>query len=76
MEERSSRRFPEVHKPEVLRNLTLSKVSPGAYGAYRSNMICFTLFILHVMDVCVTCRVLLIDDDRLHGSTLPCINLA
>jgi hypothetical protein len=41
---RSSRRFPEVHKPQVLRSLTPSKESPGAYNAYRSKMIYFTLF--------------------------------
>jgi hypothetical protein len=49
---------------------------PGACSAYRSNMVCFTLFLLHVMYLCITCRVLLIDHDRLHGSTLPYINLA
>jgi hypothetical protein len=68
--------FPEVHKPQVLRSLTLSKASPDAYSAYRFNMICFTLFLLHAMYSCITCRVLLIDDDRVHGSTLPYINLA
>jgi hypothetical protein len=46
---RSSRRFPEVHKPQVLRSLTLSKASLSAYSAYRSNMIDFTL--LHVLIV-------------------------
>jgi hypothetical protein len=40
-----------VNKPQVLRSLTLSKASPGAYSAYRSNMIYFTLFLLHVMIV-------------------------
>jgi hypothetical protein len=35
----------EVHKPKVLMSLTLSKASPGAYSAYRSNMIYFTFFI-------------------------------
>jgi hypothetical protein len=73
---RSSRRFLEVHEPHVLRSLTLSKASSGAYSAYRSNMIGFTLFLLHVMYLCITCRVLLIDGDRLHGSTLSYINLA
>jgi hypothetical protein len=37
-------RLPEVHKPQVLRSLTLSKASPNAYSSYRSNMIYFTLF--------------------------------
>jgi hypothetical protein len=31
---------------------------------------------LHVMYLCIIWRALLIDDDRLHGSTLPYINLA
>jgi hypothetical protein len=57
-------------------SLTLSKASPGAYSAYRFNMIGFTLFLLHVLYLCITCRVLLIDDDRLYGSALPYINLA
>jgi hypothetical protein len=74
MRRRSSRWFPEVHKPHVLRSITLSKASLSAYSAYRSNMTCFILFLLHVMYLCIMCRVLLIDDDRLHGSTLPCIN--
>jgi hypothetical protein len=73
---RSSRRFLEVHKPRVLRSLTLSNVGLGACSAYRSNMICFTLFLLHVMYLGIMWRVLLIDDDRLHSSTLPYINLA
>jgi hypothetical protein len=73
---KSSKRFPEVHKPQVLRSLSLSKASPSAYSAYKSNMTYFTLFLLHVMYLCITCRVLLIDDDRLHGSTLPYFNLA
>jgi hypothetical protein len=34
------------------------------------------LFYFIACDVlCITCRVLLIDDDRLHGSTLPYIIL-
>jgi hypothetical protein len=41
----------EKVKQEVLRSLTLSKASPGAYSAYRSNMIYFTLFFLPVMIV-------------------------
>jgi hypothetical protein len=72
----SSRRFPEVHKPHVLRILTLSKASPGAYSLYRSKITCFTLFLLHVMYLCITYRIMLIDDDRLHGSTFPYFNLA
>jgi hypothetical protein len=68
---RSSKRFPEVQKPQVFRSLTLSKASPGAHSAYRSNVTCFTLFLLHVVYLCITSRVLLIDDGRLHGSTLP-----
>jgi hypothetical protein len=72
----SSKRFLVVHKPHVLRSLSLSKASLGAYSAYRSNMTCFNLFLLNVMYLCITCRDLLIDDDRLHGSTLPYFNLA
>jgi hypothetical protein len=64
---RLSRRS-EVHKSHVLRSLTLSKVGPGAYSAYRSNMACLLYFI--ACDVlCITYRVLLIDGGRLHGST-------
>jgi hypothetical protein len=48
---------------------------PGAYRAYRSNMTYFILFLLHVMYLYITYRVLLIDDDRLLGSTLLYINL-
>jgi hypothetical protein len=66
----------EVHKPQVFRSLSLSKASPGAYSAHRSNMIGFTLFLLYVFYLCITSRVLLIDDDMLHGNTLPYINLA
>jgi hypothetical protein len=68
--------FLKVHKPQILRSLSLSKASLDAYSAYRSNMTCFTLFLLHVMYLCITCRVLLIDDDRLHGSMLSYANLA
>jgi hypothetical protein len=60
---------PEVRKPQVLRSLTLSKVSPGAYSACRCNMSCCILFACDVLHI--TCRILLIDGDRLHGSTLP-----
>jgi hypothetical protein len=69
----SGKRFPEVHKPQVLKSFTLSKASRGACSACRSNMGCFILFaynILHIM-----CRVLLIDGDRLHCSTFPYIIL-
>jgi hypothetical protein len=45
-EEKSSRRFPEVHKHQVLGSLSLSKASPGAYSSYRTNMICFTLLLV------------------------------
>jgi hypothetical protein len=73
---RSSKRFPEVHKPQVLRSLTLSKASPSAYSVYRSNMTCFTLFLLYVMYLCIIYRVLLIDGDRFHSSTLLYFTLA
>jgi hypothetical protein len=70
---RSSRRFLEVHKLQVLRSLTLSKASLGAYNAQLSNILPYFI----VCDVlCITCRVLMIDGDRLHGSTLPYISLA
>jgi hypothetical protein len=42
---RSNRRFPMVHKSQVVRSLTrrLSKASPDAYRSYRmNNMSCFT----------------------------------
>jgi hypothetical protein len=68
----SSRRSLEVRKPQVLRSLTMSKGSPGACSACRANM---NYFILHVMYYVCTCRILLIDGDRLHGSTLPYIIL-
>jgi hypothetical protein len=73
-EEKVEQEDPGVHKPQVLRSLTLSKASPGAYSARRSNMNC-VIFILHVMYCAFTCRVLLIDGDRLYGSTLPHIIL-
>jgi hypothetical protein len=38
-----------VHMPHVLRSLTLSNASPGAYSSYSTNMTCFTLFYLPVM---------------------------
>jgi hypothetical protein len=41
---RSNRRFPEVHKPQVLRRLTLSKANPDPYTSYGTNMTCFRLF--------------------------------
>jgi hypothetical protein len=44
-------RFPEAHKAQVLSSLTLRKAIPGAYRTYRSNMIYFILFLLHVMIV-------------------------
>jgi hypothetical protein len=44
-----SRRFLEVHKPQVLRSLTLSKASPGAYSTYGSNKTSFYFILLHVM---------------------------
>jgi hypothetical protein len=67
-------RFPEVHKLQNLRSLTLCKASPSAYSAYGSNMTCLLLFI--ACDVLsITYMVLLVDGDRLHGSTLPYITL-
>jgi hypothetical protein len=66
---RLSRRA-EVHKPQVLRSLILSKASPGAYSPCSANMSYLTFFI--ACDVlCITYRVFLDDSDRLHGSTLP-----
>jgi hypothetical protein len=65
---RSSRRLLKVRKAQVLRTLT----SPGACSVRRSNMNCF---FLHVMYCVFTCRVLLIDGDRLCGSTLAYIIL-
>jgi hypothetical protein len=44
----------EVHKPHVLRSLTLSMASPGPYSAYRSNMIYF-YFIFIACDGCALC---------------------
>jgi hypothetical protein len=70
---RSSRRFPEVHKAQVLRSSTLSESGLGACSVYRYNMSCFILFACDVLHI--TCRLFLIGGDRLHGSTLPYIVL-
>jgi hypothetical protein len=48
----------------------LSKASPSAYSTYK--MIVVSSFTLNACNVlCITCRVLFDDGDRLQGSTLP-----
>jgi hypothetical protein len=46
---RSNRRLLEVRKPQVLRSLTLSKASPGAYSTYKRYMESFLFYSMHVM---------------------------
>jgi hypothetical protein len=47
---RWNRRFPVIHKHQVLRSLTPSKAIPGAYSSYEKiNMACFTF--MHVIIV-------------------------
>jgi hypothetical protein len=61
-----------VHNPQVVKSLTrhLSKTSPGANRTYRMNSVsCFTLYACDVL--CITCRVLFDNGDRLHDITLP-----
>jgi hypothetical protein len=61
-----------VHKRHVLRSVTWlwSKAIPGAYSSCGFNMTCLLYFI--ACDVlCIMYRILLIDGDRLYGSTLP-----
>jgi hypothetical protein len=51
-------------------NFFLGKASPSAYSINRlNNESCLTLIACDVL--CITCRVLLDDGNRLHGSTLP-----
>jgi hypothetical protein len=66
-----------VHKHQVLRSITRlwSKASLGAYSTYGSNNMTCLLFFIACDVLCITYRVLLMDGDRLHGSTLPYITL-
>jgi hypothetical protein len=50
-----------------------SKASPGASCSYRANMSCFTFYACDVL--CITYRILWVDGDMLHGSTLPYVIL-
>jgi hypothetical protein len=43
-----------VHKHQVLRSLTLSKASPGAYSTYRNVILSLLYFSIHVM-YCALC---------------------
>jgi hypothetical protein len=61
--------FPKFYKHQVLRSVTLSNASPGAYSSYRTNMTCFVYFI--AFDVLYIMYLVFLDDgDRLYGSNL------
>jgi hypothetical protein len=76
-EEKVEQEVPGGLQDTSFEELNLEQGCPSACSARGANMNYFILFyfILYVMYCACTCRILLIDGDRLHGSTLSYIIL-